>query len=228
MKSRSSPKFQHFLNGTGLIITKETATPGSVTDKKYGSLYFCTHKGSSMNPTLCASDLLEIEAYIDRPIRVGDVIFFLSPDGGRPAVHRVASVTPDSVRTKGDNNSRIDPWVIQSADVIGRVIRATRGKTRRLIYGGTAGRLWSRGLWGFKVLEQGLSFFYHRLARSGLLRRLLPIQKRIRIVAINRSDGRSFKLLLGNWLIGHYEPGMTYWQIQRPFRLFVDIQSLPK
>lgn len=228
MRSRSLPEIQHFPNGRGLNISRKTITRGSVADTEYGSLYFCAHTGFSMKPTLCESDLLEIKAYIDRPIHIGDVICFLPPAEDQPVVHRVASVTPVGIRTKGDNASLVDPWVIQPADVIGRVIKATQGKTKRIIYGGTIGRFWSCGLRSLRVLEQCLSFFYHQLARSGLLRCLVPIQKRIRIVAINKGDRRSFKLLLGNWLIGHYEPGMTQWQIQRPFRLFVDVKSLPR
>jgi signal peptidase I len=228
MSNRSLPMIQHFPNSRGLNINEKTITQGSVVDKKNGSVYLCAHQGFSMHPTLCESDLLEIEAYIDRPIRIGDVICFLPPAGDQPVVHRVASVTPVGIRTKGDNTSLADPWVIQPGDVIGRVIRARRGKTKHIIYGGTVARLWSCGLRGLKVLEHSLSFFYHRLARSGLLKLLIPIQKRTRVIAINEGDKRSFKLLLGNWLIGHYEPGMTQWQIQRPFRLFVDVKSLPR
>lgn len=191
-------------------------------------LIFSAHVGISMNPTLSELDLLEIAPYANQPIRVGDVIFFLHPDGDQPVVHRVASMTPVGIRTQGDNTSRVDPWIIQSVDVIGRVIRATRGKTSRFIYGGTAGRLWACGLRGIKVLEQCLSFFYHRLARWGLLRRLVPLRKRMRIIAIKRPGGTAFQLLLENWLIGRYEPGTPNWYIRRPFRLFVDVASLPQ
>jgi hypothetical protein len=229
MSNRSLPIIQHSPNSRGLNISAKTITQGSLVDAKNGSVYFCAQQGFSMNPTLCESDLLEIEAYIDsRPIRIGDVICFLPPAGYQPVVHRVVNVTPVGIRTKGDNASLVDPWAIQPDEVIGRVIRARRGKKRRIIYGGTVGRLWSCGLRGLKVLEHSLSYFYHRLARSGLLKFLIPIQKRTRVIAINKGDRRLFKLLLGNWLIGHYEPGMTQWQIQRPFRLFVDVKSLPR
>jgi signal peptidase len=229
MSSRYLPKIQHFLNGRGLNVSKKTITRGSVADKKHAPFFFCAYKGFSMNPTLCESDLLDIEAYIDRPIRIGDIICFLPPAGDQPIVHRVASVTPVGIRTKGDNTSLVDPWVVQPEDVIGRVIRATRGKTRRIIlYGGTVGRLWSRVLRGFKLLEHGLSFFYHRLAQSGFFRYLVPLQQWMRIIAVKSATGREFKLLLGRWVVGWYKPEMIYWQIRRPFRLFVDERSLPR
>ncbi|OGP52751.1 MAG: hypothetical protein A2Y65_12170 [Deltaproteobacteria bacterium RBG_13_52_11] len=228
MSNRSLRKIKHLHNGVGMIFSNLGSKKGALPDPKLDPLYFCAHNGTSMNPTLCESDLLEIEAYGDRPIHTGDVILFLPPDGDCPTVHRVASVTLEGVRTKGDNNSRIDPWIIHPDDVLGQVVLATRGKTRRLIYGGTTGWLWAFGLRGFKVVEKGFSFFYHRLAQSGLLRRLVPLHKRMRIVVLRRKGGRTFKLLLGNWVIGNYQPGMNCWQIRRPFRPFVDVKSLPK
>jgi len=215
-------------DGARLILTEHGSVPYALKDERLGAVHFCAHNGTSMYPTVCESDLLEIEAYGDRPIRLGDVIFFMPPDGGRRAVHRVASVTPEGVRTKGDNNNRIDPWFIRSEDVIGQVVLARQGEKRRRIYGGRVGQLWSFWIRGLRVVEKGLSFFYHPLAQSGLLRRLVPLQKRMRIVAFRRNGERAFKLLLGNWMIGHYQPGMNAWQIRRPFRLFVDVISLPK
>ena len=228
MGNRSSQETQYVQSDIGLSYAGYRTVKGSQSNTKPNSLYICTHRGTSMNPTLCTSDLLEIEAYGDRPIRLGDVIFFMPPDGDRPAVHRVAGVTPEGIRTKGDNNSRIDPWFIHPEDVIGQVVWAARGKRRRPIYGGRVGQLWSFGIGGFTALARGLSFCYHHLAQSGLLRRLVPLHKRMRIVALRRKDGRAFKLLLGNWMIGNYQSGMNYWQIRRPFRLFVDVKSLPK
>jgi hypothetical protein len=152
----------------------------------------------------------------------------MPPQENKPAIHRVARISAKGICTRGDKNNPIDPWVLRTEDVIGRVVRAARGKRRRSIYGGRVGQLWSAGIRGRTVVEKGLSFLYHRMAQSGLLRRLVPLHKRMRIVALRRKDGRAFKLLLGNWMIGNYQPGMASWQIRRPFRLFVDVESLPK
>jgi signal peptidase len=215
-------------NGAELILAEKGPTPYALKDKRSDVVFFCAHTGNSMHPTLSEHDLLEIEPYGGRPVRYGDVIFFLLPHGEQPVVHRVVRMTAEGIRTKGDNNTHIDPWFIRPQDVIGQVVRATRGKKERSIYGGRVGQLWSFGIRGFTVVEKGFSFFYHRMARSGLLRRLIPLHKRMRIVALRRNDGRAFKLLLGHLLIGNYQPGMNYWQIRRPFRLFVDERSLPR
>jgi signal peptidase len=228
VSSRSLLKIQHLSNYAGLIFANQRAARGSISDSKLGSLYFCAHTGASMYPTLHEPDLLEIDAHGDRPIRIGDVIFFMPPNGDCPAVHRVVSVTPEGLQTKGDNNSSIDPWFIPPQDVIGRVVRAKQGTKQRPIYGGRVGQLWSFWMRGLKEVVRCLSFFYHPLARSGFLRRLVPLHKRMRIVVLHRKGGSAFKLLLGDWVIGNYQPGMHYWQIRRPFRLFVDERSLPK
>ena len=227
MNNRSLRKIKYLQNAVGMIFVNQGAEKGALSDPKLDPLYFCAHRGTSMNPTLCESDLLEIEAYGERPIRLGDVIFFIPPDGDKPAVHRVASVTTEGVRTKGDNNTRIDPWIIHPEDVIGRVVRAARGKKRWPIYGGRVGQLWSVGIRGLKIVAKGLSFCYHRLARSELLRRCVPLQKRMRIISINQSAGKELQLLLGRWLVGRCRPGMDQWWIRRPFRLFVDENTLP-
>ena len=211
-----------------MIVANQGTEKGALSDPELDPFYCCTYRGTSMNPTLCASDLLEIEAYDDRPLRIGDIIFFMPPEADCPAVHRVVRVTSEGIRTKGDNNSRLDPWLIRPEDVIGRVVWAARGKKRRRIYGGRVGQLWSFWIRGLKVVARGLSFLYHLLARSGFMSRLVPLHKRMRIVALRRKDGRAFKLLLGGWVIGNYQSGMNYWQIRRPFRLFVDVESLPK
>jgi signal peptidase I len=218
---------RHLPSDAMIILTDKRASRGPISDSKIFLLSLCAYRGTSMHPTLYSSDLLEISTYDGREIHVGDVIFFLSPHGGKPTVHRVARLMVEGLRTKGDSNNRIDPWVVRQEDVIGQVVRATRGNKRRLIHGGIVGLMWSLGIRGIKRMKQCLSIFYHLLAQSGLFRRLVPFHKQMRIVALHQKSGRAFKLFLGDRLIGNYQPGMAYWQIRRPFRLFVDIESLP-
>jgi signal peptidase len=181
-----------------------------------------------MNPTLYESDLLEIEPYGKYSVQVGDVILFIPPQGERPAVHRVVRVSPEGIRTCGDNNSRMDSWIIHPKDVLGKVVRAARGRRRRSIYGGRLGWLWFAGIRAFKVLVESASFFYHLLAQWGVLRRCVPLQKWMRIIAVNHAHGKELKLILGRWVVGWRRPEGLQWQIRRPFRLFVDERSLPQ
>ena len=228
MESRHGSRFQYLQHSAGLMLPHNATASSQVSGKEPYPVYFCAHFGTSMNPTLCELDVLEIAPYGTQPVRVGDVILFVPPDWNRPAVHRVVRLTPDGIRTRGDNNNRMDTWVLPPENVIGQVVRAARGKRERPIYGGGIGRLWAVGVKIFKVLVKFPSLFYHLIARSGLLRYLLPLHKRMRIITINRPAGEELQLLLGRWLVGRYTPGMQHWWIQRPFRLFVDENSLPR
>ncbi len=49
----------------------------------------CLYAGISMEPTLHAADVLEIIPYDNRPIRAGDVIFFLPSESEQRIDHRV-------------------------------------------------------------------------------------------------------------------------------------------
>lgn len=228
MNNKSSQSIRNLQGGTGLILTEKVRTPDTLKDKRSDAVYFCAHTGTSMHPTLCALDLLEIKPYGRQSLRVGDVIFFLSPQDNKPVVHRVVRISPEGIRTRGDSNNRMDTWVLSPEDVIGHVVRATRGKRRRPIYGGTAGRVWSLGVGGFRMLVRGFSFSYYFLARWENFRHWMPIQKRMRIIVINRPAGKELQLHLGRWLVGRCKPEINHWQIRRLFRLFVDERSLPK
>ena len=81
----------------------------------------CTaYTGPSMNPTLREPELMEVVPYGKRAVRCGDVILFRSPGGGQSVVHRVTRVTPDGIRTRGDNNRSEDAYSLQPAHIIGR------------------------------------------------------------------------------------------------------------
>lgn len=227
-KSSYSISMRNLQDVPGRILSERGTVSFTLKGKRLDSVCFCSLTGNSMRPTLSELDVLEIEPYDHRPVRIGDIIFFLPPQGEKPAVHRVVRISPEGFRTRGDNNSHMDPWVISPEDICGQVVRAARGKKQRSIYGGTAGQLWSLGVRVFKILEKGLSFFYHRLAQSSLFRHLVPLQKRMRIIAVKSATERGFKLLLGRWEVGRYKPEMIYWHIRRPFRLFVDERSLPR
>jgi hypothetical protein len=228
MESRQVFRFQYLQHSAGSMLPHNATASSQVSGKEPSSVFFCAHFGTSMNPTLCELDVLEIEPYGNRPVCVGDVIFFMPPGWNRPAVHRVVRVTPEGIRTRGDNNNLIDSWVIMPEDVIGQVVRASRGRRERTIYGGTTGRLWTFWIGVVKVLMKFPSVCYHFLARSRLLRYLLPLHKRMRIITIKQPTGKELQLLIGRRLVGRCKPGMEHWWIRRPFRIFIDVDSLPR
>ncbi len=198
--------------------------------KSLGTLFFAAYVGPSMNPTLREPEMMEIAPYDKRPLRVGDVVFFLPPQSDRPVVHRVARLTPAGVSTLGDNNTREDAFLLQPKDIKGRVVAAWRGRKRREIAGGLPGRLTSRWLRWRRIPGKGVSRllhpFYHALSGRGLIARMLPAPFRPRVVVFQTRGQDRFRLLWGEHVIGRYDDRKRQWQIQRPFRLFVDERVL--
>lgn len=196
------------------------------------AMFFAAYVGPSMNPTLREPEMMEIMPYDSRPLRVGDVAFFLSPEADRPVVHRIVRVTPAGISTLGDNNTQEDIFLLQPKDIKGQVKAAWRGQKRRKIAGGLQGRLTSRRLRWRRVLDRGVSSLlhplYHALSHCGLIARLLPAPFRPRVVVFQTQGRDQFQLLLGQRIIGRYDDQKRQWQIQRPFRLFVDERVLPR
>jgi signal peptidase len=69
---------------------------------------------------------------------------------------------------------------------------------------------------------------YHLLARSGMMRYLVPDRLRPRVVLFEANGRSHLRLMLGHRIAGSYDARQRRWDIRRPFRLFVDEQGLPK
>lgn len=191
-----------------------------------------TYTGPSMNPTLKAGDGLHVVSYENRKIRIGDVVVFPHPEAGNNVVHRVVAVGSQGVRTRGDNNINLDPWVLHPEDIVGRVESAQRKGRRLPIHSGLTGVIIVFALWPVtKILvtvSRILHPVYHWFSNSGIFKRYMRFLPETRVLSFNKSVGTELQLLMGNRVIGRRVPGSHKWQIVRPFRLFVDEGSLPK
>jgi hypothetical protein len=49
-----------------------------------------------------------------------------------------------------------------------------------------------------------------------------------RAISLSHPAGTELQLLMGRRVIGRWLPGMSGWNIRRPFRLFVDEEALPE
>jgi len=187
---------------------------------------FAAYTGPSMNPTLVEPEMVEVMPYTDRAPRVGDVIYFHAPDGERDIAHRITAIMPAGIRTRGDNNPADDRWLIQPREIVGRVVAAQCGKARRVIHGGRVGiaqhcflRAWRRVN---RRVARVLHGPYRALARTGIARAWLPARWRPRVVVFQETR----LLMFGGRVIGRYDARRGQWDIQRPFRLFVDEAEL--
>jgi len=190
------------------------------------------YKGPSMNPTLKPGDQLWITPYKGQKVQLGDVIVFISPGDGSRVAHRVVSSNPFGIRTQGDNNNRVDPWLLSHDEILGRVFSLKRRRRRR-VFGGPIGQLLGGAIRAIKAIDVSICSWlrpaYDRLAMAGVFRRWLPTKTmKIRVISFDRAEGLELQLLLGRRVIGRWLPGKSGWHIMRPFRLFIDEESLPE
>jgi signal peptidase len=189
------------------------------------------YNGPSMNPTLRPLDVLHVVPYDGGEIRRGDVVVFCPPGSSHKVAHRVLSVAPRGVTTRGDNSLVTDTWVLGPDDILGRVTYASRGRKRFTVHGGTAGTLRALGARCLLVMRVGLYSLvrpvYHLLARSGVVRRLVPIGSKTRVVCFKRASGEELQLLWGDRVIATRCCDAGRWNIRPPFRLFIDERTLP-
>jgi signal peptidase I len=179
-----------------------------------------------MNPTLKVGDVLEAIPYEDRRILIGDVVVFHPPEGVRHVVHRVIACDSRGVRTRGDNNTKADPYVIPPSRIIGKVVTLQRGNKNIPIYGGNRGTISANVRWAakkinsvfFKILHPA----YHYLARQEIFKKVLPPCFKPRLVCFRRVNGVEMQVHMGGWVIGRRLAGQSHWHIRRPFRLLVD------
>jgi hypothetical protein len=129
----------------------------------------------------------------------------------------------------------VDPWLLGPDDILGRVVAVRKGKKRRPVAGGTAGR--ATGVSARmrraadRVVSPRLHAAYVRAAESGFARaawtRLAPAHLRPRVVRFGEAPLGTEKVLLGGREVARFDRIRQEWKVQRPYRLLVDEASLP-
>ena len=188
------------------------------------------YRGTSMTPLLREGDVLEIAPYDGAPVRRGDVIIFDSPWHDVTVVHRVVLVAPQGIRTRGDANRRIDPYVLTPADIKGRVtlVRSAQGKfsLHPGAYGLAQGRLVRLRQHAYSLLVHLLEPVSRTLMRATRLRRYVLIALRPQVLCFSRACGREIQLSLGGRVIAKRLPDSAHWQVRHRYRLLVDDKLL--
>ncbi len=191
--------------------------------QKLSSILYCSYTGPSMNPTLREGDLLEVKAYGYESICIGDVILFKRESG--IIVHRVVNVYENGLVTRGDNNIEKDPGLLNSKDVVGRVIAFWRGKRRKKVLRGSTGIIAAKfNITKNKIMLTIFDFlapFYRLISSKGIFK-WVSILAKPKIVKFGDSD---LKLMFGSHEIGKYKEG-SGWFIKPPFKLIIDDTSL--
>jgi signal peptidase I len=188
--------------------------------------------GKSMYPLLRDLDILYYEPYTGGYLKAGDVIVFMPSDrqGKTNITHRIISITPDGVVTKGDNNPSPDIGYLKKEEIVGFVKYSKRGNRFIKIYGGIWGRIFSstmRVYLTFKRLAMRLLVWpYNIMARSGICRVFVPARMKPRIVSFKQPEGMESRLLMGKRVIGKLSPRDKNWIIYPPYKLFVNETNL--
>jgi hypothetical protein len=192
--------------------------------------FFAAYVGPSMNPTLREPELLEIVPYGSRPMKVGDVVLFLSPEHDQQIVHRIIRLSPKGIITRGDNNSQEDPYCIKPDNILGRAVAAWRGSNRRTIAGGRQGLWLSRWIGWQRKVDKSSSFLLHPIYNDLWYRKylahILPKRFRPRVVVFQVNGESRPYILIGKSLVGRFDGEKKEWQIRRPFKLIVNQDSL--
>ena len=88
----------------------------------YNYVFFTVPTSNSMIPTFEAGDLVLMQRY-DVETSIGDIVMFNVALIGTDQIvtHRVYSITPDGIKTKGDNGG-IDYWTIPPEQIYAKAI----------------------------------------------------------------------------------------------------------
>jgi SOS-response transcriptional repressor LexA len=184
-----------------------------------------------MKPTFRDGDGLAVEPYGGRKRRVGDIVVFHHPEDDQIVIHRIVSVRKDAIRTRGDHNTQLDPWILEPGEIIGKVVSAWRGNRRIRVWNGLAGHIQALAFRTCVKMDDWVSCLLHPcyrwLSRKGLVRRLMGGNSRIRILSLQKPEGVEYQLLFRNQPSGRRRPGSSTWEIKRPYRLLIDESALP-
>ena len=103
-----------------------------------GAALRTTVRGYSMMPFIRDEDVVTVAPMNGTPPRVGEVVAFTNPDGGRLAIHRVVAQAGTGWVIRGDNCPEPD-GVAGSEHILGRVVRVERSGRRVRFGTGFAG-----------------------------------------------------------------------------------------
>ena len=189
------------------------------------------YRGSSMNPTFFEPEMLTVVPYREKEPKKGDIICYRVDQKDENIVHRIIAIGNSGIKTRGDNSTCADDYIVDKEAVIGMVVSSRKYDEIRPVYGGRAGVLAMYLRRGYRTTDRFLtkilqkSYFY--LAASGIFRKLKPNNMVFKVAVFERYRTKYPKLILNGRTVGTYDFRKMAWKVKRPYRLFVDEQNLP-
>ena len=184
------------------------------------------YRGGSMTGTFRPGDRLVIEPVPFSAIVAGDVVAFVPPMdevAQYPWVHRVVSVTPGGLVTRGDNNPHADAVLVTAENLLGRVTRVERQAGGYPVQGGRRGRWRGRALRARRALREAIAHIgrepYRRLRASGLVTRLW--RPRVNRLLVTTDDGPLIKYVCRRRTVAWWWPEKGRFKCLKPYDLVI-------
>ena len=198
--------------------------------EKYKSA-FSTCSGPSMYPTLRNGDGLVLEKFRSfDEIIVGDIITYPHPDPAKSfdVVHRIIKIEEEGVITRGDNNNKVDPYLVRFEDIKGKVKAVKRNNKEIKLKNGSTGYILHKIMlfrkYSFNFLYP-LRMLSAAIEESGLLRMLHPLIKLEKMNVTNKSK-KEILLIYKGRVIGRKNVKNNKWKIKFPYKLIIDKRKI--
>lgn len=86
----------------------------------------CVH-GNSMSPYIKDGDIITISPYCGEKLKCGDIILYYK-FSSHLTIHRICNISIDENEktiyyTKGDNNDKMDLYIVTENEIIGKLIK---------------------------------------------------------------------------------------------------------
>jgi len=190
----------------------DPSSPGKIQKFRY--------KGPSMLPTFKPGQMLYIRPE-QRAIKPGDVVVFQKEN--EYIVHRVVSVTPEGISTRGDNNPHGDPWLLTPDQVLGVVEKAEDWDKAHAVRGGKTALLQAKARWTLKtVCTRSLPWLgapYRWLKAKGWVKKIWhpPVTQ----VQLQTNEGTMIKYVVRGKTVANWYPRQQRFLCRRPYDLVI-------
>lgn len=178
------------------------------------------YRGNSMHAIFRQGHVLYVRPESKKP-RPGDVVVFRR--GEEFVVHRVNTITPNGLQTRGDNNLRFDDFPIDEKLIVGIVNRVDDGKKARPVIGGLLGLFIARTRWGltaiFNWMRPVIGAPYRWLKSSRIMAKFW--HPKIVQVKTNSSSGPMIKYIAGGKTVATWIPSLKRFQCKRLYDLVI-------
>lgn len=177
------------------------------------------YRGPSMRSTFTPGEILHTQPSI-KGIHSGDVVIYRRGEGF--IVHRVVSVFPEGVQTRGDDNRQEDGFV-RFEDVIGVVKGVETSRGMQPAVGGFWGHQLARLRWGWRSIlnwmRPWLGFPYRWMKTSRMVTHVW--HPRISQIQVQIGSSVVIKYMARGKVVATWDPDHSRFTCRQPYDLVI-------